>query len=229
MRPPLTQMVQESASRCRTPRQFNSLLQQLRTCIPYRQLVAASGNAITYGVGHIVDVDFPHKFLGWYFSHGLHRTDPSVREAIRRGEPLLKSELIRRMPDQFDPDLLKKIHELQLQYGMVGAGVVQQRFLFFELTMNTEDEARAHIGSFAKLLPPLCRAFQDSHKYPPLTSRKRMILMWRAYGRPVKQIADALGISPRTVKMHLEEIRRKLYAEDLVNAVWIAGQMGLIG
>jgi DNA-binding NarL/FixJ family response regulator len=53
--------------------------------------------------------------------------------------------------------------------------------------------------------------------------------MWRAYGRPVKQIADALGISPRTVKMHLEEIRRKLYAEDLVNAVWIAGQMGLIG
>jgi DNA-binding CsgD family transcriptional regulator len=56
-----------------------------------------------------------------------------------------------------------------------------------------------------------------------------MILLMRAQGTPSRQIAQELGISERTVKMHLEEIRKKLYADDVVSAVWIAGQIGLIG
>lgn len=223
------QTVQESASRCRTPRQFKLLLRQLRTCIPYRQLVSCWGNPSTYAICQIVDVDFPHRFLGWYISHGMHRNDPLLREGLRGGEPQLRSDLLRRMPDRFDPELLKKITEFQLHYEMAGGVVIQGRAVYFSLTMNTESEARTHIGSFAKLLPLLCRAFRHSYKFPSLTSRKRTILMWRACGRSPKQIADALGISPRTVKMHLGEIRTKLFAEDLVNAVWIAGQMGLIG
>lgn len=68
-----------------------------------------------------------------------------------------------------------------------------------------------------------------SYRYSILTQRKREILLWRAQGKSPKEIAHELNISARTVKMHLEEIRKKLYAEDLVQAAWIAGHIGIIG
>jgi len=221
--------LEEAAARCRTPRQFTLLLRQLRTYIPYRQMVACCGNPATCAVYQLVEVDFPRRFLGWYLSHGMHRTDPLFRNGVLGGGARLRSELLRRLPPRSALELRKKVDEFQLQYEMAGGLILQGRYLYISLTMNGETEARAHLPLFARLLPCLCRALGSSHTEPYLTSQKRTILMWRAYGTPVKQIASDLGISPRTVKMHLEEIRRKLCAEDLVNAVWIAGQMGLIG
>jgi DNA-binding NarL/FixJ family response regulator len=45
----------------------------------------------------------------------------------------------------------------------------------------------------------------------------------------IKQIAVAEGITDRTVRMHLQRIKKKLYADDLINAVVIADKMGMIG
>jgi DNA-binding CsgD family transcriptional regulator len=61
-----------------------------------------------------------------------------------------------------------------------------------------------------------------------LTVREREILQLAAYGQSRKQIADALFISPATVKTHFGNIYEKLKTPDRVSAVAEALRRGLI-
>lgn len=221
--------IQQYAARCHTPRQFRRLLEQLRILMPYRCLVCCWGNATTHVIGNMVDVDYPRRYLGWYLANGMCRKDPVYQEWIRTQQPQLRSEVMTRLRRQFDPEHIKKIEQYSLEHEIEGGTLDEQRVGYFSLVFSSEGEARAYLGSFGELLPDLCRALMMSYRYPILTYRKKEILLWRAQGKSPKEIAHELSISPRTVKMHLEEIRRKLYAEDLVQAAWIAGHIGIIG
>jgi DNA-binding CsgD family transcriptional regulator len=68
-------------------------------------------------------------------------------------------------------------------------------------------------------LPSLANAFERSYPRGRLTKRERSVLELRATGYQMKAIVDHLDITPRTVKMHVEAIKKKLYTDDLVNAV----------
>jgi DNA-binding CsgD family transcriptional regulator len=134
-----------------------------------------------------------------------------------------------RLRHQFEPQHIKRIEQYNLEHEIEGGILDQERVGYFSLVFRSEGEAHAYLGLFGELLPALCRALMISYRYPMLTDRKKEILLWRVQGKPPKEIAQELGISPRTVKMHLEGVRRKLYADDLVQAAWIAGHIGLIG
>ncbi|WP_233886976.1 LuxR C-terminal-related transcriptional regulator [Paraburkholderia flagellata] len=53
--------------------------------------------------------------------------------------------------------------------------------------------------------------------FDDLTGREREILRELSLGRTSKQIARNLGISPRTVSKHLENIKRKTHARTLAS------------
>lgn len=72
------------------------------------------------------------------------------------------------------------------------------------------------------LAPPGARTAQ------PITARERQILSWVRNGRSNQQIAEALGISPLTVKNHVQKILRKLGASNRAQAVAQALAQGLI-
>lgn len=55
---------------------------------------------------------------------------------------------------------------------------------------------------------------------PPLTPRQRAILHLLSEGLTVKQIAGRLGLSRRTVFLHLAAIRQKAGASSTIQAVW---------
>lgn len=221
--------IQEFAVRCRTPRQYRRLLEELRAVLPYRCLVCLWGNATTHVIGNMVDVDYPRHYLGWYLANGMCRKDPAYQEWLRTQQPQIRSDVMTRLRHQFDPQHIKRIEQYNLEHEFEGGILDQERVGYFSLVFRSEGEAHAYLGLFGELLPALCRALMISYRYPLLSSRKKEILLWRAQGKSLKQIAHELVISPRTVKMHLEEIRKKLYAEDLVHAAWIAGHIGLIG
>ena len=61
-----------------------------------------------------------------------------------------------------------------------------------------------------------------------LSKRETEILQKVAYGATTKVVADELGISPHTVKTHLERIFEKLGANDRAQAVAIAIRKGLV-
>ena len=71
-------------------------------------------------------------------------------------------------------------------------------------------------------------AVGDEPKTAPLSKREREILQKVADGATTRQVATELGISPHTVKTHLERIFEKLGANDRAQAVAIAIRTGIV-
>lgn len=59
----------------------------------------------------------------------------------------------------------------------------------------------------------------------PLTPRETEVLSWLAKGKTNRDIADILGMSPRTVNKHLEHMFEKLGVETLSAATAVAAQL----
>ncbi|HLZ65497.1 MAG TPA: response regulator [Aliidongia sp.] len=55
-----------------------------------------------------------------------------------------------------------------------------------------------------------------------LTAREAEVLVWLARGKPNRDISEILGISPRTVNKHLEQIFSKLGVENRASATALA-------
>jgi DNA-binding response OmpR family regulator/DNA-binding CsgD family transcriptional regulator len=59
-------------------------------------------------------------------------------------------------------------------------------------------------------------------QYLSLTTRESEVLIWIARGKSNRDISDILGISPRTVNKHLEQIFTKLGVENRASAAALA-------
>ena len=70
----------------------------------------------------------------------------------------------------------------------------------------------------------------EAHRtpHPPLTAREIQVLQIAANGDSVCEIAEALIVSPATVRSHLGSIYGKLGAKSRTAAVAIAMREGLI-
>src|SRR3990170_1773607 len=95
--------------------------------------------------------------------------------------------------------------------------------------------ARLALEGKAVIHPALTAAFIEEVQLaekrvesPPLSKREKEILQKVAYGATTKEVAHDLGISPHTVKTHLERIFEKLGANDRAQAVAIAIRSGLV-
>jgi FixJ family two-component response regulator len=60
-----------------------------------------------------------------------------------------------------------------------------------------------------------------------LTPREREVLPWVASGLPNKQIADAVGASEATIKVHRSQLMRKMGAPSLADLVRMAEKIGI--
>ena len=97
------------------------------------------------------------------------------------------------------------------------------------------DAAQKAVEGGAVIHPQLTRTFiEEVHltespaEQAPLSKREREILQKIANGATTKEVANDLGISPHTVKTHLERIFEKLGANDRAQAVAIAIRTGLV-
>jgi len=57
-----------------------------------------------------------------------------------------------------------------------------------------------------------------------LTTRESEVLLWISRGKPNREISEILGISPRTVNKHLEQVFEKLGVENRASAAAFAVQ-----
>ena len=102
------------------------------------------------------------------------------------------------------------------------------------------DAAKNAVEGNAVIHPQLTKTFIEEarmgeggsspgeQKAPALSKREREILQKVADGATTRQVATDLGISPHTVKTHLERIFEKLGANDRAQAVAIAIRMGVV-
>jgi DNA-binding CsgD family transcriptional regulator len=216
-----------SALRCRTPKQFRQLLTSLKDLLPYHNLVCGWGYP-PGSIGFVFNHGFPTEFLRWYLTKGMIRRGPVFQEWLRTKRTEIWLDAAKRLKDQFDPELLERILKFNLQYSLSGGLVSQDLWVHFTVNMGSEEGCQRYLKQFQKLVPLLCRALRQSCPRPLLTAREQAILDRRAMGDLIKQIASAQGISERTVRMHLQRIKKKLYTDDLVNAVVIAVSSGML-
>ena len=98
------------------------------------------------------------------------------------------------------------------------------------------DAARNAVEGNAVIHPQLTKTFieevrlgeGEGPRAAPLSKREREILQKVADGSTTRQVATELGISPHTVKTHLERIFEKLGANDRAQAVAIAIRTGIV-
>jgi DNA-binding NarL/FixJ family response regulator len=88
----------------------------------------------------------------------------------------------------------------------------------------------------AVIHPDLTRQFVDEMRSlssgerstTALSSREIEVLQMIAYGSTNKEVADALAISPQTVKTYLERVFTKLGVSDRTRAVAVALKLGIL-
>ena len=98
------------------------------------------------------------------------------------------------------------------------------------------DAAKNAVEGNAVIHPQLTKTFieevrigeGEGPRATPLSKREREILQKVADGSTTRQVATELGISPHTVKTHLERIFEKLGANDRAQAVAIAIRTGIV-
>ncbi len=95
-----------------------------------------------------------------------------------------------------------------------------------------QGEAPISRGIAAKMLAEFARQAQGTtagaQRIGHLTRREREVLGLVASGITNKEIATALGISPSTVKNHLQNILEKLHLDNRVQAATFALREGLV-
>ena len=217
-----------AASQCRTPKQFRKLLDSLQIIIPYEKLAVSWGYPSSTTICYVFNHSFPPEFLRWYLATGALWKSPMFREWLRTRRVLMWCDVAKRLKAQFDPEMLKRVEQAHLQYSLCGGYASPDRFVWFNAAMASEQSGRAHLKPFEVIVPWLVKASQRAYPRTLLTKREIAILRRRAMGELSKQIAVEEEISDRTVRMHLQRIKKKLFTNDLVNAVVIACKSGML-
>lgn len=94
------------------------------------------------------------------------------------------------------------------------------------VSKETEAERLAQILN--KMLEDSSYTLFPAVDLPKLSPRELEVLRLMTTGQSNKEIARSLGLSPDTVKDHLENLYRKLEATDRVTAAKRAQQLGLV-
>jgi len=94
--------------------------------------------------------------------------------------------------------------------------------------LSKETEPRELARVLRSVLADPERDWMPKVSLPDLTPREGEVLRWLAQGLSNKAIAARLGLSPDTVKDHLENVYRKLEVRDRVSALRKAAELGLV-
>lgn len=68
----------------------------------------------------------------------------------------------------------------------------------------------------------------EDHPFEKLSWREREVLTWVGYGKTYSEAALILGISERTIKFHMSNIKQKLEVSSSRQAISIATKYGLL-
>ncbi len=183
-------------------------------------------------------VNYPEGWKNHYVKNGLYRNDPTLHRAGRSIAPVDWQRLNR--DEQFHR-VFRDAHDFGISdrgltipvrgpYGDTGLLSVTRNCTqpewdsLIKRTLTELQSVAVHIHDAVMRSDVLSRVL----RYPTLSTREREILQWVAAGKSQQDIGDILGISHRTVEVHLRSGREKLYALTTPQAIGRAISLGLI-
>lgn len=196
----------------------------------------ASANPVSGKV--VAFTTYPDGWRDHYMQENLHLSDPTLHTASRSIAPVDWGRL--EHTEAFST-IFRQAHD----FGLPDRGLtVPVRGPFgetglFSVTSSASEESWRSLKK--KVIADLQMSAVYMHdrvmksdrlldilKHPALSAREIEILQWVAAGKSQQDVADILGISSRTVEVHLRSSREKLSTLTTPQAVGRAVSMGLI-
>jgi DNA-binding CsgD family transcriptional regulator len=188
--------------------------------------------------GHGLQRNYPDDWMAHYMANGYERKDPVPKFAFRSPQPFTWDWLVQSTPMTAEEKrVMDEAAEAKLLdgvgiplYGPNGeiAGVGLANGVG---GVNPDKDMlallRALSSQFHIAYSEKCEDERET-KDIQLSRREREILLWAAEGKSDQMIAELLHISYPTVRFHLNNIYRKLNANERIFAVVKALRHGLI-
>ncbi|WP_447834652.1 LuxR family transcriptional regulator [Aeromonas veronii] len=182
----------------------------------------------------------PSPWVQTYDEKGLFTVDPVVRKGMAQSMPILWANLITECCDQHDTaglEVMMLAQEAGLRDGITipwhGPNGHVGLLSLITRTPRTEHQWLSAAPFLSWLSSHIFEAVVRvcTSAMPlrvPLSLRELEVCHWAAEGKQVSDIAQILGITPRTVTFHLERITEKLGASSKSQAISLALKQGLV-
>lgn len=182
---------------------------------------------------------FPAPWGEDYKRLNLNLRDPSLLHARKSGIPF-----VWRWNDaSLSKSDLETIGQAHKVWPMVSCPIHDgNRVACFTLATNRRPKApneslngkmiqhMGHISILAVCFHEQMNLLYEAAEPPqiPLTNRERACLVLTSHGLTAAQISQQLNITPRTVTFHLSNVKKKLAAKNIIQAVATATTMNII-
>jgi DNA-binding CsgD family transcriptional regulator len=196
---------------------------------------AADKNANTSLLSAVVT--YPREWQARYFLKQYFAIDPVIKHGRTALLPFDWESLARDDPASLDFFADAERHNV----GRHGLSIpVRNRKNAYSLVSFTSDVPRLEWECFKRnnmtflqhLSALIDSAASANSKLPPpavhLSRREEQCLIWAARGKTHQEVAEILGLSPGSVKTHLDTARHKLHCINLTHAVGVAVATGVI-
>lgn len=198
---------------------------------------AYAGNNPVIGSTHGY-VNYSDEWKNHYIENGYHNIDPTLHKAARSIAPVDWRRLER-------DENFKTVFNAASDFGITQQGLtIPVRGPFGDTGMLSVTR-NCSSAEWSKLIPNIIVELQSVAvhihdtvmrsdalsqvlRFPTLSQREVEVLQWTAAGKSHQDIGDILGISHRTVEVHLRSGRDKLYSLTTAQAVGRAISLGLI-
>lgn len=170
-----------------------------------------------------------------YLAEGLAPNDPTLRLVFSHGAPFTWAEAASMPLKPAQKRVFEEAARNGLTAGLVvpvagSVGEVLAVLLSGARNGNIEPDERATLTALATVLATYGRALievaADATTNTMLTSRETECLTWVAQGKTDWEIGAIIGISPRTVGLHIDNARAKLETSTRAQAVFEAWRHG---
>jgi LuxR family transcriptional activator of conjugal transfer of Ti plasmids len=191
--------------------------------------------------GPILISDYPQRWIDRYFDRGYSRIDPVLRVARAQLQAFRWSgDRFTRSRSGSLHSFFAEAHDFGIMSGLTvpiysGFGrfttmnfVTERKASDVERTLEEAREVFELIGLYYHARIDTTLRAPSTRSEGSLTQRESQCLAWAARGKTKVETGEILGLTPRTVKFHLENARAKLEASNITQTVAIAVRDGLI-
>jgi LuxR family quorum-sensing system transcriptional regulator SolR len=182
----------------------------------------------------------PAQWVQTYDVQHFFAVDPVVRKGMTQSMPILWANLINECCEQQDTagmEVMLQAQEARLRDGITfpwhGANGHVGLLSFITRTPRTEHQWLMATPFLSWLSVHVFEAaarvcLSDMPPREALSLRELEVCQWSAEGKQVSDIAQILGITPRTVTFHLNRVVEKLGASSKSQAISWAPKQGLV-
>ena len=179
----------------------NELLARIRVHLANARMAHASRTALDATGRYLVSTDASGRLL-W---------------STPRASLLLR-ELMPAEDQGFTPELAAKLASLRGEQQTQVLTLGGRRFEFSFVSSTGPDEYLYRLREVADPESLQQQQTQQLQQALSLTAREAEVLLWISRGKANRDISEILGISPRTVNKHLEQVFEKLGVENRASA-----------